>query len=150
MLSRSGYDSFRATDTIITSAISVGVVAKSLRDLLVPVLFLAEGVFWLAVVATGGGVLLVFAALAGILSGVLLIAAPSAWATRPLAGASALFALALTLYQAYQAVTLVGSNLSSVGATSGALFGVFAVISIYLELAALSMGTGASSSSGAS
>jgi hypothetical protein len=121
-------------------------VAKSLRELLVPILFLAEGAFWLAVVATGGGVLLLLAALAGILSGILLIAAPSNWATRPFAGASALFALALTLYQFYQAATLFGSNLSTVGLTSGAVFGVLAVVSFYLELATLSMGSKAPAS----
>ena len=104
-----------------------------------PVLFLAEGVLWLAVVATGGGTLLLFAALAGIVSGVLLITRPKSWATRPIAGASALIALTLTLYQVYEAATLVGSTLNTLGITSFGVFGVFAVVSIYLELATLSM-----------
>ncbi len=114
-------------------------MAKPIRDVLVPILFIVEGAFWLSILATGGGGLLVFPALAGILSGVLLLATPSNWATRPLAGASALFALALTLYQVYVAATLVGSSLSGVGLTSVAIFGVFAVVSVYLEMSMLSM-----------
>jgi hypothetical protein len=113
---------------------------KSPRELLIPILFLAEGVFWLAVVATGGTILLVLAALAFVVSGLLLIQMPTSWATRPLAGASALFGLTLTIYQVYQAATLYGTSLSSIGLTSAALFGVFAIVCVYLELATLSMG----------
>ena len=112
---------------------------KSFRDLAMPILFFAEGAFWVIVVATGGGPLLLFAALACVLSGVFLLSMPSHWVTRPLAGASALFALLLAIYQVYEATTLVSSNLSSVGIDSGAVFGVFAVVCIYLELGALSM-----------
>jgi hypothetical protein len=115
-------------------------VAKSLGELLVPILFLAEGAFWLAIVATGGGTLLLFAGLAGILSGVLLVAAPSSWVTRPMAGASAIFALTLTLWQVYEAATLLGSNLGTVGLSSGVIFGVFAIVCVYLEMATISMG----------
>jgi hypothetical protein len=117
---------------------------KSPRELLIPILFLAEGVFWLAVVATGGAILLVLAALAFIVSGLLLIQTPTSWATKPLAGASALFGLTLTVYQVYQAATLYGTSLSSIGLTSDALFGVFAIVCVYLELATLSMGREAS------
>ncbi|HVC27631.1 MAG TPA: hypothetical protein VND40_05670 [Nitrososphaerales archaeon] len=113
---------------------------KSARELVVPIMFLAEGVFWLAVVATGGAGLLTFAALAFIVSGLLLALRPDNPATRPLAGASALFGLTLAVYQVYEASTLYGTSLSMVGLTSGAVFGVFAVISAYLELEALSMG----------
>jgi hypothetical protein len=123
----------------------VGVV-KPLKDMLVPILFLVEGAFWLGIVATGGGPLLVLAALACILSGVLLIWISSNWVTRPLAGASALFALALTIYQAYEASTLLGSNLSTLGIESVGVFGVFAVVCVYLELATLSVGRAAESS----
>ena len=113
---------------------------KSPRELLIPILFLAEGVFWLAVVATGGAILLVLAAIAFIVSGLLLIQMPTSWATKPLAGASALFGLTLTVYQVYQAAALYGTSLSSIGLTSDALFGVFAIVCVYLELATLSMG----------
>jgi hypothetical protein len=119
-------------------------VAKSARELLIPILFLAEGVFWLAIVATGGAILLILAGLAFIVSGLLLIQMPDGWATKPLAGASALFGLTLTIYQVYQAATLFGSSLSTIGLTSGAVFGVFAVVCAYLELATLSMGSDAS------
>jgi hypothetical protein len=116
-------------------------VAKSARELLLPILFLAEGVFWVAVVATGGAILLLFAALAFFVSGLLLFQMPESWATKPLAGASALFGLTLTIYQVYQAATLYGTSLSSIGLTSGAVFGAFAVVCVYLELATLSMGS---------
>ncbi len=121
-------------------------MAKSLRDVLVPILFFAEGAFWLAIVATGGGPLLLLAALSCILSGALLLARPSHWVTRPLAGASALFGLALTVYQAYEASTLLGTNLSTLGAYSLAAFGVFAVVYVYLELQTLSIGAAAEAS----
>jgi hypothetical protein len=115
-------------------------VAKSLRELLVPILFLVEGAFWVVIVATGGASLLLFAALTGILSGILLITMPSHWVTRPLAGATALFGLTLTLYQVYVASTLFGTGLSTLGISSGVIFGVFAIVCVYLELATLSMG----------
>jgi hypothetical protein len=113
---------------------------KSPRELIVAILFLAEGVFWVGVVATGGAPLLLFAALAFIVSGLVLIQMPTSWATKPLAGASALFGLTLTIYQIYEAATLYGTSLSSIGLTSGAVFGVFAVLCVYLELVTLSMG----------
>lgn len=107
---------------------------------MVPILFLVEGVFWLGVLATGGAALLIFAALAFIASGLVLVSRPENRLARPLAGASALFGLSLTVYQVYQASTLFGTSLSNVGVTSGAVFAVFAVVSVYLELEALSMG----------
>ena len=113
---------------------------RSLTDWLLPILFIIDGVFWLGVVATGGAGLLLLASLALILSAVLLLAAPSNWATRPLAGASALFALTLTLYQVYEAATLSGTTLGTLGLTSGVVFGVFAIVSVYMELSVLSMG----------
>jgi hypothetical protein len=115
-------------------------VAKSPRELLIPILFLVVGVFWVGIVATGGALLLVLAALAFIVSGLLLLQMPDGWATKPLAGASALFGLTLTVYQVYQAVTLFGTSLSNVGLASGAIFGAFAIICVYLELETLSMG----------
>ena len=119
-------------------------MAKSPRELLIPILFLAEGVFWLGDSGDRGSLLLILAALAFIVSGLLLLQMPASWATRPLAGASALFGLTLTIYQVYQAATLFGSSLSTIGLTSGAIFGVFAVVCVYLELATLSMGSEAS------
>lgn len=118
-------------------------MAKSFREMLLPVLFIVEGIFWVAIVALGGGALLLFAALAGVVSGLMLLARPSNWITRPLAGASAFFAMTLTLYQIYRAATLLGSNLNTVGVTSGAVFGVFAVISIFLELETMALPTSA-------
>jgi hypothetical protein len=115
-------------------------VAKSLRDLLVPILFFVAGAFWLGIVATGGGPLLLLAALTCILSGALLAALPSNWVSRPLGGASALFGLALTVYQAYEASTLVGTTLSTLGISSLALFGFFALVYVYLEMQTLSVG----------
>ena len=84
--------------------------------------------------------MLVLAALAFVVSGLLLLQMPDSWATKPLAGASALFGLTLTVYQVYQAATLFGTSLSNVGVSSGVVFGAFAVICVYLELATLSMG----------
>ena len=113
-------------------------MARSLKETLVPILFFVEAAFWLGVVATGGGVLLVLAALTCLLSGIALFAMGSNWVSRPLAGASALFGLALTIYQAYQASTLFGSSLNALGAESAGAFGAFAIVYVYLELAVLS------------
>lgn len=113
---------------------------KSPKELLVPILFLVVGVFWLGIVATGGDLLLLLAVLAFILSGLVLIAMPSSWAARPLAGASAMFGLTLTVYQVCVAATLFGTGLGSLGLTTGAIFAVFAIVCAYLELATLSMG----------
>ena len=118
-------------------------MAKSFRDLLAPILFFVAGAFWLVVVATGGGPLLLLAALTCILSGVLLIAMASHWVSRPLAGASALFGLTLTLYQAYEASTLLSSSLSTLGIESAGVFGVFAIVYAYLELSTLTVGRAA-------
>jgi hypothetical protein len=107
----------------------------------VPVLFLIEGAFWLAIVATGGAGLLALAALAFIASGILLFAMPSNWVTRPLAGASALFGLVLAVFQVYEAATLAGTALSTLGLSSGLVFGAFAILALYLELSTLAMGS---------
>jgi hypothetical protein len=115
-------------------------VAKSLRDSLVPILFFVLGAFWLAIVATGGGPLLLLAALTCVLSGILLLAMSSNWVSRPLAGASALFGLALAIYQAYEAATLIGSNLNTLGLESAGVFGAFAIVYVYLELTTLTVG----------
>jgi len=115
-------------------------VAKSIKDVLVPILFFAEGALWVGMVATGSGPLLGLAALSCILSGVFLLAMPSNWVSRPLAGASALFGLVLTVYQGYLASTLLGSNLSNLGTYSLAVFAVFSLVYVYLELSMLSLG----------
>ena len=120
-------------------------MARSLKDVLVPILFFAEGALWVGMVATGSGPLLGLAALSCVLSGVFLLATPSSWVSRPLAGASALFGLALTVYQGYLASTLLGSNLSTLGTYSLAVFAVFSLVYVYLELAMLSVGRAAES-----
>jgi hypothetical protein len=120
-------------------------VAKSVKDVLVPILFFAEGALWVGMVVTGSGPLLGLAALSCILSGVFLLAVPSNWVSRPLAGASALFGLVLTVYQGYLASTLFGSNLSNLGTYSLAVFAVFSLVYVYLELSVLSLGRAAES-----
>lgn len=115
-------------------------MARSPKELLVPILFLVEGAFWLAIMANGGGLLLLFGALTGIISGLLLVGLPKSWVTRPMAGGSALFGLTLTVFQLYQSSTLLGSTLNGLGATSGAIFAVVAVVCVYLELQTLAAG----------
>jgi hypothetical protein len=113
---------------------------KPLRDIVLPILFFVEAVFWVAIVAIGGGPLLLLAALSCGVSGVLLFMVPSHWAARPVAGATALFVLALAIYQTYEASTLIGSNLNTLGVESAVTFGLFAIIGVYLELVTLSIG----------
>ena len=120
-------------------------MAKPLGETLVPILFFAEAVLWLGVVATGGGPLLVLAALSCIVSGGLLLRMSSHWVSRPFAGASALFGLTLTIYQTYEASTLLGSNLGTLGVESVAVFGAFAIVYVYIELQTLTVARTASS-----
>lgn len=120
-------------------------MAKPLGEMLVPILFFAEAALWVGVIATGGGPLLVLAALSCVLSGGLLLRMPSHWVSRPFAGASALFGLTLTIYQTYEASTLFSSNLGTLGAESAAVFGVFAVVYAYIELQTLTVVRTASS-----
>jgi hypothetical protein len=98
------------------------------------ILYFVAGVFWVGILATGGSVLLFWGALTCFLSGVFLIAWASSWITRPLTKATALFGLALTAYQLYVALTLIGTGLDSVALISGGLFAVFTVIYLYLLL----------------
>jgi hypothetical protein len=119
-------------------------VAKPLGETLVPILFFAEAALWVGVVATGGGPLLMLAALSCIVSGALLLRMSSHWVSRPFAGASALFGLTLTVYQAYEASTLFSSNLSALGIESAAVFGAFAIVYVYIELQTLTVTRAAS------
>jgi hypothetical protein len=97
-------------------------------------LFLVTGAFWVGILVTGGGVLLFWAALTCFVSGASLFAWSSFWATRPLAVATALFGLCLTLYQLYDSVSI---GIGSIAVYSGVLFAVFTVIYVYLFFASL-------------
>jgi hypothetical protein len=112
---------------------------------LLPILFFVEAAFWIAIIATGAGFLLFWAALAALLSGVAIIAAPSNWMTRPLAGASALFGLVLMIYQAYVASALLGTSMATLGAESLAAFVVLAIVYLYLVASTISATLGLSS-----
>ncbi len=96
------------------------------------ILYFVAGVFWIGVIATGGGLLLFWAALSCLASGVFLVAWASSWVTRPLASATAAFGLVLTVYQLYVALTLVGTGLDPVAEITGGLFGVLTVVYLYL------------------
>jgi len=96
------------------------------------ILYLLAGVFWVGILATGGGVLLFWAALTCFLSGLFLFEWSSSWVTRPLTKATALFGLALAAYQVYAALTLIGTGLDSVALISGGVFAIVAVLYLYL------------------
>jgi hypothetical protein len=107
-------------------------VSKALTSKVTPLLFLVEGAFWVGMIATGSGVLLGWAAVTSLASGVVLLGAPSNPFSRPLAGASVLFGLTLTIYQMYAASTILGTTQSTVGAYSAGLFLLFTVVYLYL------------------
>jgi hypothetical protein len=98
------------------------------------ILYFVAGVFWVAVLLAGGGVLLFWGALTCFLSGVLLYAWASSWVTRPLIYATALFGLVLTSYQLFVALSLIGTGLDPIAGITGAIFGVLTVIYLYLLL----------------
>jgi len=99
-----------------------------------PILFLVEGAFWVGMILTGSGLLLGWAAITSFASGAALLGAPSNQFTRPLAGASALLGLTLTIYQVYAAGTTLGTVESMVGAYSALLFLLFTIVYAYLAL----------------
>ena len=107
-------------------------MSKSLQARVPPVLFIVEGAFWVAMIATGSGLLLGWAAVTSFASGAVLIGAPSNPLSKPLAGASVLFGLTLTLYQLYAASTVLGTSQTMVGAYSAVLFLAFTIIYLYL------------------
>jgi hypothetical protein len=96
------------------------------------VLFLVTGAFWAGIVLVGGGVYLGWGAVTAVLSGVFLLAFASQWVTRPLAIASCLFGLVLTVYQLYLGLSVLGTALQTAGIYTSALFAVFTVIYLYL------------------
>ena len=107
-------------------------MSKALTGKVTPLLFLVEGVFWVGMIATGSGVLLGWAAVTSFASGAALLAAPSNPFSRPLAGASVLFGLTLTVYQMISASSILGTAQSMIGAYSAALFLVFTIVYLYL------------------
>jgi len=96
------------------------------------VLFFVTGVFWAGIIATGGGALLGWAVLSCFASGIFLVMWASNWVTRPLASASSLFGVALTLYQLFVALTALGNGTSTFAIVSVPLFAVFTAIYVYL------------------
>lgn len=97
-----------------------------------PILFFVVGVFWAGVVVTGGGFLLFWAALSCFLSGIFLLVWASSWVTNPLSKATGVFGLALTIYQIYIGLTLIGTGLDPVALISVGLFAVITVVYLYL------------------
>jgi len=96
------------------------------------ILYFVVGVFWVGILVAGGGALLFWAALTCFLSGIILYEWAYSWIARPLTKATALFGLALTLYQVYVALTMIGTGLDSAALISGVLFGVLTVVYLYL------------------
>jgi hypothetical protein len=107
-------------------------VSKSIQGQVTPLLFILEGAFWFAMIATGSGVLVGWAAVTSFASGAALLGAPSSPVSKPLAGASVLFGLTLTIYQIYAAASILATTQSMVGAYSAGLFAVFTVVYLYL------------------
>ena len=97
-----------------------------------PVLFLLVGVIWVAVTVSSRESVLAWPALASILSGVFLLLGATKPLRRPLGVASALFGLAIALFQAYLAATLVGTALGSLAPLSLGTFTVLAVVQLFL------------------
>jgi hypothetical protein len=107
---------------------------RGLTQLAPPILFFVAAAAWAAIVLLGGGVYLAWAALTSLLSGVLLVAAPSNRATFPLVVASSVFGGVLTLYQLYVGLTLIGSILNTVAIYSTVPFALFTVLYGYILL----------------
>lgn len=116
---------------------------------IVALLLLATGLFWAAVVLMGqGDSLLIWPSIASLVSGGLILAKRNVEITRSIALAAALYNLIIFIYQAYSALTLVGSSFSSfaVLAAAGYLVGTVLFVLVMLGLYADSGALGFSSS----
>ncbi len=96
------------------------------------ILFFVAGVAWAGIVAAGGGVVLVWAALACFASGALLVMWASSWLTKPVVAASSVFGVIVALYQVYVGLTVVGGAVQSLAFVSVPLFLVLTVLYLYL------------------
>jgi hypothetical protein len=115
--------------------LSVGTTSRF--GILVALLFLATGVFWLLIVLLGqGDVLLIWPSIASLVSGGLIFAKRNVEITRSIALAAALYNLLVFLYQAYSALTLIGSSFGSFAilAAAGYLLGTVLFILVMLGL----------------
>ncbi len=104
---------------------------------IVALLFLATGLFWIAVVLMGqGDPLLIWPSVASLVSGGLILAKRNVEITRGVALATALYNLLIFVYQAYAALTLVGSSFGSfpVLTAAGYLLGTVVFILVMLGL----------------
>ena len=111
--------------------------------------FLATGLFWAAVVLLGqGDPLLIWPSIASLVSGGLILAKRNVGITRSVALAAALYNLIIFVYQAYSALTLVGSSFSSFTllAAAGYLLGTIVFVFVMLGLCADSGALGSASS----
>jgi len=102
------------------------------------ILFFVTGIFWVGILATGGGIVLGWAVITCFASGIFLFMWTSSWVTRPLVAASALFGLILTGYQFYVALTSLGTEVQSIAIISAPLFALFSIVYIYLLYAGTS------------
>ena len=97
-----------------------------------PILFFVAGIFWVGIIVTGGGLLLLWAALTCFLSGIFLFTWASSWVAKPLIKATSVFGLTLTVYQLYVGLSLFGTGLESVAAITAGLFAALTAIYLYL------------------
>ena len=102
-------------------------------------IFIVLGIVWVAIILTGGALLLLWPALTSIVSGALLLLRPERKFSRALAKASALYGVLLAGYQAYVAAPLLGSLFSTFATYSVASFAAIALL--YLALLYASFGS---------
>jgi len=95
-------------------------------------LFLAAGVLWLAVLAVTSSILILWPAVACILSFLLLRFVSGQTVSYAWAAASGLLGFLLSGYQTYVAVTFLSGPFYTVAAVSTVLFFIFAVYHLFL------------------
>ena len=97
-----------------------------------PYAFIAAGVAWLAIIATGASFLLLWPAALSILSGIILKWKPGGRLSSALSRATALYGIVLAAYQVYVALPLLVGIFATIAALSVVSFLVLAVYNVVL------------------
>jgi hypothetical protein len=95
-------------------------------------LFAVEGVIWAGVILSGGGILLIWPALASFASAAALIRFPANNYTSALIRATSLYGIVVGLYQVYVASTILSGGFTTFATISIALFSVVIVLYVVL------------------
>ena len=119
-----------------TPALSVLQLERKMLTRISIVLFPVVGVIWIAATFSSRELVLLWPAIAFILSGISLLVGAARQVRRPLGVASSLFGLVIALFQLSLSTSLIGTALGGLAAYSVVIFGLLMVLQTVLLYAA--------------